>query len=107
VGAGPLGRLCQEPPHEACEPNALVDLLDAEPLTGQHGGDVDPLAMQANQARHQSRNFIWCGHCVTTRRSKALLWPRFTASDFPICSCRVRVLSVFNPKCPKLNLAVS
>jgi hypothetical protein len=33
--------------HEAGEPNAVVDLLDAEPLTGQHGGDVDPLAMQA------------------------------------------------------------
>ena len=47
MGAGPLGRLCQEPPHEACEPNALVDLLDAEPLPGEHGGDVDSLAMQA------------------------------------------------------------
>jgi hypothetical protein len=36
--------------HEACEPNALVDLLDAEFLAGQHGRDVDPLAMQAEAA---------------------------------------------------------
>ena len=33
--------------HEACEPNALVDLLDAEALTGEDGRDVDFLAMQA------------------------------------------------------------
>jgi len=36
--------------HEAGEPNAVVDFLDAEPLAGQHGGDVDPLAMQAEAA---------------------------------------------------------
>jgi hypothetical protein len=29
--------------HEAGEPNAFVDLLDSEPLTGEHGGDVAPL----------------------------------------------------------------
>ena len=33
--------------HEADEPNAFVDFLDAEFLAGQHGWDVDPLAMQA------------------------------------------------------------
>jgi hypothetical protein len=33
--------------HEADEPNAVVDLLDAEFLAGQHGRDVDSLAMQA------------------------------------------------------------
>jgi hypothetical protein len=33
--------------HEAGEPNAVVDFLDIELLTGRHGGDVDPLAMQA------------------------------------------------------------
>jgi hypothetical protein len=33
--------------HEAGEPNAVVDFLDAKFLAGQHGGDVDPLAMQA------------------------------------------------------------
>jgi hypothetical protein len=33
--------------HEADEPNAVVDLLDAWSLTSQHGGDVDSLAMQA------------------------------------------------------------
>ena len=36
--------------HEACEPNAVIDLLDAEFLASQHGGDVDPLAMQAEAA---------------------------------------------------------
>ena len=33
--------------HEADEPNALVDFLDAKLLAGQHRGDIDPLAMQA------------------------------------------------------------
>ncbi len=33
--------------HEAGEPNAVIDLLDAEFLAGQHGGDVDSFAMQA------------------------------------------------------------
>ena len=27
--------------HEAGEPNAVVDFLDTELLTGRHGGDVD------------------------------------------------------------------
>jgi hypothetical protein len=43
--------------HEACEPNAVVDFLDAEFLTGQHGGDVDPLAMQAATLVEQA-NYI-------------------------------------------------
>jgi hypothetical protein len=33
--------------HEADEPNAFVDLLDAESLTRQHSRDVDLFAMQA------------------------------------------------------------
>ena len=33
--------------HEADEPNALVDFLDSEFLSGQHDGDVDFLAVQA------------------------------------------------------------
>ena len=33
--------------HEADEPNAVVDLLDAKLLFGQNGGEVDPFAMQA------------------------------------------------------------
>jgi hypothetical protein len=33
--------------HEADEPNALVDFLDAEALAGQHEREVDLLAMQA------------------------------------------------------------
>jgi hypothetical protein len=32
--------------HEADEPNALVDFLDSEPLTGQDGRYVYPLAVQ-------------------------------------------------------------
>ena len=36
--------------HEADEPNALVDLLDAELLAGEHEGDVDSLAVQAEAA---------------------------------------------------------
>ena len=34
--------------HEGDEPNALVDLLDTEPLTGQHRGDVDLLTVHAD-----------------------------------------------------------
>jgi hypothetical protein len=41
--------------HEACEPNALVDLLDAELLASQHDGDVDSLAMQAEAATAVTR----------------------------------------------------
>src|SRR5580658_9033847 len=33
--------------HEADEPNAIVNFLDAKPLTSQRGRDVDLLAMQA------------------------------------------------------------
>jgi hypothetical protein len=36
--------------HEADEPNAVVYLLDSKPLTGEHGGDVDLLAMHADAA---------------------------------------------------------
>ena len=36
--------------HEADEPNAVIDFLDAEFLAGQHGGDVDPFAMRAKPA---------------------------------------------------------
>ena len=35
---------------EADEPDAVVDFLDAEPLAGEHGRDVDFLAMQADAA---------------------------------------------------------
>jgi hypothetical protein len=41
--------------HEADEPNALVDFLDAESLAGQHGRDVDPLAMQAEPSAFSDR----------------------------------------------------
>ena len=34
--------------HEAHEPNAIVDLVDTEPVTGEHGGDVDLLAVHAD-----------------------------------------------------------
>jgi len=36
--------------HEACEPNAIVDFLDAELLASQDGGDIASLAMQAEAA---------------------------------------------------------
>ena len=42
--------------HEACEPNALVDLLDAGSLASQHGGDADPLAMQAETSASGDEN---------------------------------------------------
>jgi hypothetical protein len=35
---------------EADEPNSLVDFLDAEPLSGQDGGDVDFLSIDADTA---------------------------------------------------------
>jgi hypothetical protein len=42
--------------HEADEPNALVDLLYTELLAGQHGGDVDPLSMQAEASAGGDEN---------------------------------------------------
>jgi len=36
--------------HEADDPNTVVDLLDAEALTGEHGRDIDALAMHADAA---------------------------------------------------------
>jgi len=32
--------------HDAAEPNAVINLIDAESLASQLGGDVDPLTMQ-------------------------------------------------------------
>ena len=42
--------------HEACEPNALVDFLDAESLPRQHGRDIDLLAMQAEPSASRDEN---------------------------------------------------
>jgi hypothetical protein len=42
--------------HEADEPNAVVDFLDAEFLASQHGRDVDPLAMQAEASASGDEN---------------------------------------------------
>ena len=36
--------------HEADDPNTVVDLLDAEALTGEHGRDIEALAMHADAA---------------------------------------------------------
>jgi hypothetical protein len=35
---------------EACEPNVVVNLFDAELLAGQDGRDIDPLAIRAEAA---------------------------------------------------------
>jgi hypothetical protein len=43
--------------HEAGEPNAVVDFLDAELLAGQHGRDVDPLAVQAEPPTGGDKKF--------------------------------------------------
>src|SRR5258705_4514171 len=48
----------------------------------RHHGTTHPSACDAGKPSAASiTQFHWCGHCVTTRRSKALLWPRFTASE--------------------------
>jgi hypothetical protein len=36
--------------HEADEPNAVVHFFDSEPLTGEHGREVDLLAVPADTA---------------------------------------------------------
>jgi hypothetical protein len=36
--------------HETDEPNALVNFLDSEPLTGEDGRDVDLLSVHADAA---------------------------------------------------------
>jgi len=41
--------------HEADEPNAVVDLLDAGPLAGQHSWDVYPLVQAESPAGGDER----------------------------------------------------
>ena len=36
--------------HEADDPNAVVELLDADALAGEHGRDIDLLSMHADAA---------------------------------------------------------
>jgi hypothetical protein len=36
--------------HEADEPNGVVDLLDSELLTGEHGRDIDFLSVHSDAA---------------------------------------------------------
>ena len=43
--------------HEACEPNAIVDFLDAEFLAGEHGRDIYALAMQAEPSTGGDEKF--------------------------------------------------
>ena len=43
--------------HEAGEPNAVVDFLDAEFLTREHVRDVDALAMQAEPSTGGDEKF--------------------------------------------------
>jgi hypothetical protein len=42
--------------HEAYEPNALVDFFDSKPLASEHGGDIDPLAVQAEASAGGDEN---------------------------------------------------
>ena len=60
--------------YKAGEPNALVDLLDAEPLTGQHGGDVDPLAMQAEAGRY-TKEVAATRRWIQEARQAQVRWP--------------------------------
>jgi hypothetical protein len=52
--------------HEADEPNAVIDLLDAEFLVGQNDGDVDPLSMQA-EASERNLCEVHTGWCRDVR----------------------------------------
>jgi hypothetical protein len=45
--------------HEGDEPNAVVDLLDAEFLTGQHGRDIAFLAVRASGLQSRMCTWIW------------------------------------------------
>ena len=47
--------------HEADEPNAVVDLLDAEPLTGEDNRDVDLLAVQMRPQAVTRMSRSWSG----------------------------------------------
>ena len=50
--------------HEAYDPNAFIDLLDADTLTGQHGRDVDAFAVHGDVAAsgHQHIAIVqWVG----------------------------------------------
>jgi len=50
--------------HEADDPDAVVDFLNADALAGEHGGYVDFLAMQADAAAGGDQDFAiveWVG----------------------------------------------
>jgi hypothetical protein len=42
--------------HEACEPNAIVDFLDAEFLAGEHGRDIMRLRCRQSRPQAVTRN---------------------------------------------------
>jgi len=42
--------------HEADEPNGVVDFLDAEFLTGEHGRDIDLFSVHADCGRSGDRD---------------------------------------------------
>lgn len=55
--------------HEADEPNAIVDLLDSEPLTDEHGRDVDLLLMQMRPQAVTRMSLSWKGYSRSGRPS--------------------------------------
>jgi hypothetical protein len=57
---------------KADEPNAVVDFLDAELLSGEHGREVDPLAMQTETSAGGHENLAiveWIGQYGKAGRS--------------------------------------
>ena len=54
---------------EADEPTFLVDLLDAEPLSGEGGGDVDFLSVDADAAAGSDENVAVVEEIVEVRQA--------------------------------------
>jgi hypothetical protein len=70
--------------HEADEPNAAVDRLDAELLSSRHGGEVDPFAMQAEPAAGGDHLAIMERMSIRQR----MVQVKQTAQPYRLCSLR-------------------
>ena len=54
--------------HEAYEPDAIIDLLHAEPLTGKDGRGVDLLSMHADATAYGDQDIAsWKGYPTSGR----------------------------------------
>src|SRR5882724_2273384 len=83
--------------HEAGEPNAVIDLLDAEFLAGQYGGNVDPLAMQAEAIPLDLRNLGRRMHGLPRWRPRGSAGSQVQIRDYGSLPARAKAREATRP----------